>query len=136
MPLRKVIPLRNIKIEEIDEFHEESNEDKNNFTQKYFFMIEGYSKSSNIGFVKIEISGGNSVYEAYFSACDKIRTNLFVNYNISIDEMMASKWRLLETSEVIQSSGCGFYTLADENGTNIERFREDEERYLMSCEDK
>jgi hypothetical protein len=96
-------------------------------------MIEGYSKSTNIGFIKNEISNGNSVDEAIFSAYNKIKINLFINYNISIDEMMTSKYRLLETSEVIQSSGFIFYNLSDDD---IQEFREDEERYFMSCEDK
>lgn len=122
-----------VKIEKIINFDKETDEDKNNFTQKYFLMIEGYSKSSNIGFIKNEASEGNNVYEAIFRAYDKIGTNLFVNYNISIDEMMTSNCRLLETSEVIQSSGFAFYNLSDED---IQTFREDEERYLMSCEDK
>ena len=130
MPLRKI---ENEKIENIDKFDEEINEDKNfNFTQKYILMIEGYSKSSNIGFIKTEISDGNSV-ESIFRAYDKIGTNLFVNYNISIDEMMTTDYYLLETGKVIQSSGFAFYTLTEEN---IQEFREDEERYLMSCEDK
>ena len=126
MPLRKI---ENEKIEDIYKF----DEDKNfNFTQKYLLMIEGYSKSSNIGFIKTEISDGNSV-EAIFRAYDKIGTNLFINYNISIDEMMTTDYYLLETGKVIQSSGFAFYTLTEEN---IQEFREDEERYLMSCEDK
>ena len=130
MPLRKI---ENKKIEDIDKFDEETNEDKNfNFTQKYILMIEGYSKSSNIGFIKTEISDENSI-EAILHAYDKIGTNLFVNYNISIDEMMTTDYYLLETGKVIQSSGFAFYTLAEEN---IQEFRENEERYLMSCEDK
>ena len=130
MPLRKI---ENEKIEDIYKFDEEINEDKDfNFTQKYLLMIEGYSKSSNIGFIKTEISDGNSV-EAIFRAYDKIGTNLFFNYNISIDEMMTTDYYLLETGKVIQSSGFAFYTLTEEN---IQEFREDEERYLMSCEDK
>lgn len=130
MPLRKI---ENEKIEDIYKFDEEINEDKDfNFTQKYLLMIEGYSKSSNIGFIKTEISDGNSV-EAILRAYDKIGTNLFVNYNISIDEMMTTDYYLLETGKVIQSSGFAFYTLTKEN---IQEFREDEERYLMSCEDK
>ena len=130
MPLRKI---ENEKIEDIYKFDEEINEDKDfNFTQKYLLMIEGYSKSSNIGFIKTEISDGNSV-EAIFRAYDKIGTNLFINYNISIDEMMTTDYYLLETGKVIQSSGFAFYTLTEEN---IQEFREDEERYLMSCEDK
>ena len=129
MSLRKI---ENKKIEDIDKFDEETNEDKNfNFTQKYLLMIEGYSKSSNIGFIKTEISDGNSV-EAIFRAYDKIGTNLFVNYNISIDEMMTTDYYLLETGKVIKSSGFAFYTLTKEN---IQEFREDEERYLMSYED-
>lgn len=128
MPLRNV---HTVKVEEIDEFDEEINE--NNFTQKYILMIEGYSKSSNIGFIKHEISYGNSVDEAIFRAYDKIGTNLFVNYNISIDEMMMSDYYLLETGKFIQSSGFAFYTLSDKD---IQEFREDEERYLMSREDK
>ena len=131
MPLRKI---ENEKIENIDKFDEEINEDKNfNFTQKYILMIEGYSKSSNIGFIKNEISDGNSVNEAIVRAYDKIGTNLFVNYNISIDEMMTTDVYLLETGKAIHSSGFAFYTLSNEN---IQEFREDEERYLMSCEDK
>ena len=130
MPLRKI---ENKKIEDIDKIDEETNEDKNfNFTQKYILMIGGYSKSSNIGFIKTEISDGNSV-EAILRAYDKIGTNLFVNYNISIDEMMTTDYYLLETGKVIQSSGFAFYTLTEEN---IQEFREDEEHYLMSCEDK
>ena len=130
MPLRKI---ENEKIEDIYKFDEEINEDKDfNFTQKYLLMIEGYSKSSNIGFIKTEISDGNSV-EAILRAYDKIGTNLFINYNISIDEMMTTDYYLLETGKVIQSSGFAFYTLTEEN---IQEFREDEERYLMSCEDK
>ena len=130
MPLRKI---ENEKIEDIYKFDEEINEDKDfNFTQKYLLMIEGYSKSSNIGFIKTEISDGNSV-EAILRAYDKIGTNLFFNYNISIDEMMTTDYYLLETGKVIQSSGFAFYTLTEEN---IQEFREDEERYLMSCEDK
>ena len=125
------MPLRNVHTVKIQEIDEEINE--NNFTQKYILMIEGYSKSSNIGFIKHEISYGNSVDEAIFRAYDKIGTNLFVNYNISIDEMMMSDYYLLETDKVIQSSGFAFYTLSDED---IQEFREDEERYLMSCEDK
>ena len=129
MPLRKI---ENEKIEDIYKFDEEINEDKDfNFTQKYLLMIEGYSKSSNIGFIKTEISDGNSV-EAIFRAYDKIGTNLFFNYNISIDEMMTTDYYLLETGKVIQSSGFAFYTLTEEN---IQEFREDEERYLMSCQD-
>ena len=125
MPLRKI---ENIKIENIDEEINEINED----TCKYILMIEGYSRSSNIGFIKNEISGGNNVNEAIFRAYDKIGTNLFVNYNISIDEMMTTNYYLLETGKVIQSSGFAFYTLTKEN---IQEFREDEERYLMSCQD-
>ena len=47
--------------------------------------------------------------------------------------MMTTDYYLLETGKVIQSSGFAFYTLTEEN---IQEFREDEERYLMSCEDK
>jgi hypothetical protein len=127
MPLRKI---ENIKIENIDELDEEDT-----FTplKKYILMVEGYSRSSNIGFIKNEICGGNNVDEAIFRAYDKIGTNLFVNYNISIDEMMTTNYYLLETGKVIQSSGFAFYTLTEEN---IQEFREDEERYLMSCQDK
>jgi hypothetical protein len=127
MPLRKI---ENIKIENIDELDEEDT-----FTplKKYILMVEGYSRSSNIGFIKNEISDGNNVNEAIFRAYDKIGTNLFVNYNISIDEMMTTNYYLLETGKVVQSSGFAFYTLTEEN---IQEFREDEERYLMSCQDK
>ena len=128
--LREINKLKIEEIGEIYEFDEEINENK--FTQKYILMIEGYSKSSNIGFIKTEISDGNSV-ESIFRAYDKIGTNLFVNYNISIDEMMTTDYYLLETGKVIQSSGFAFYTLSNQN---IQEFREDEERYLMSCEDK
>ena len=130
MLLRKI---ENKKIEDIDKFDEETNEDNNfNFTQKYILMIEGYSKSRNIGFIKTEISDENSI-EAILHAYDKIGTYLFVNYNISIDEMMTTDYYLLETGKVFKSSGFAFYTLAEEN---IQEFRENEERYLMSCEDK
>ena len=129
--LREINKLKIEEIGEIYEFDEEINENK--FTQKYFLMIEGYSKSSNIGFIKNEISDGNSVNEAIVRAYDKIGTNLFVNYNIGIDEMMTSDVYSLETGKAIQSSGFAFYTLSNEN---IQEFREDEERYLMSCEDK
>ena len=95
--------INKLKIEEIDEeIDEEINENK--FTQKYILKIEGYSKSSNIGFIKIEISDGNSDNKAIFRAYDKIGTNLFVNYNISIDEMMTTDYYLLETGKEIQSS--------------------------------
>ena len=60
-----------------------------------------YSKSSNIGFIKNEIIDENSVNKVILRAYDKIGNNLFVNYNISIDEMMISDYYLLETSKVI-----------------------------------
>jgi len=91
--------------------------------QKYILMIEGYSKTNNIGFIKNEICDGNSIYDSIFRAYDRIKTNLFINYNISIDEMMTSKYHLLETGEDIQSSGFIFYPLSDEA---IQKFRKDE----------
>ena len=132
MVLRKI---KNVKIEDIDKFDkfdEETNEDEN-FIQRYILIIEGYSKSSNIGFIKKEISNANTVDKAILRAYDKIGTNLFVKYNISIDEMMTSDYFLLETGKVVKSSGYAFYTLSEEN---IQEFREDDERYLMSNEDK
>ena len=60
------MPFRKIKqIEYIDNFDEETTNEYINFTQKYILMIEGYSKSSNIGFIKLEISIGN-IMEAIF----------------------------------------------------------------------
>lgn len=123
--------MEKVDIEKIEKFDDENYE--NNFTQKYIIMIEGYSKLNNIGFIKNEIICENSINEAIFSVYDKISTNLFVNYNISIDEMMIKKYCLLETCENIQYTEFSFYTLSDEN---IQEFREDEERYFMLCEDK
>jgi len=59
--------------------------------------------------------------------------HLFTKYNISVDEMMTSKCCLLEPNENIQSSGFAFYILTY---SDIQEFGEDEERYLMSREDR
>lgn len=47
--------------------------------------------------------------------------------------MMTSKCCLLEPNENIQSSGFAFYILTY---SDIQEFGEDEERYLMSREDR
>jgi len=113
--------------------NEDTDIKENIFTEKYFLLIEGYSLLSNIGFVKIEIGFGNSKNDAIIRSFDKIGLDLFVHYNISINHMMSTECRLYETTDQIQSSKFGFYTLDDET---IQEFRDDSERYCMSCEDK
>lgn len=101
--------------------------------EKYFLWVEGYSLSSNIGFIKIEIGCGISQNDAIFRAFDKIGLDLFVNHNISINHMWTKECRLYGPTDTMQSSGFGFYNLTDEL---IQKFREDGERYCMSREDK
>ena len=101
--------------------------------EKYVMSIEGYSLSSNIGFVKIEIGYGISPNDAFFRSLDKIGLDLFVNYNISINHMWTKDCRLYDSRNSIKSSNFGFYTLNDKL---IQQFREDGERYCMSSEDK
>ena len=108
-----------------------NNEDTN--IKKYFIWVEGYSLVSNIGFIKIEIGFGNSENDAIISSFDKIGLDLFVNYNISINHMWTKECRLYDSRDTIQSSKFAFYTLTDEL---IQQYREDGERYCMSCEDK
>jgi hypothetical protein len=118
--------LNETKIEPIDYKNTDIKE-------KYVMSIEGYSLSSNIGIVKIEIGYGISPNDAFFRSLDKIGIDLFVNYNISINHMWTKDCRLYDPRNTIQSSKYGFYTLTDEL---IQQFREDGERYRMSLEDK
>jgi hypothetical protein len=129
MPLKSVDKT---KIESID-YNENTDIKENYITEKYLLLVEGYSLSSNIGFVKTEIGYGISLNDAFFRALDKIGLDLFVNYNISINHMWTKDCRLYDSRDTIQSSGYGFYTLTDEL---IQQFKEEGERYCMSREDK
>jgi hypothetical protein len=111
--------LNETKIEPIDYKNTDIKE-------KYVMSIEGYSLSSNIGIVKIEIGYGISPNDAFFRSLDKIGIDLFVNYNISINHMWTKDCRLYDPRNTIQSSKYGFYTLTDEL---IQQFREDGERF-------
>ena len=122
MPLKSV---NETKIESID------SDDDNGI--KYLLLVEGYSLLSNIGFGKIEIGCGTSKNDAIIRSFDKIGLDLFVNYNININHMWTKECRLYDSKDTIQSSKYGFYTLTDEL---IQQYREDGERYCMSCEDK
>ena len=106
---------------------------ENYITEKYFMTIEGYSLSSNIGFVKIEIGYGINPNDAFFRSLDKIGLDLFLNYNICINHMWTTDCKLYDSRNSIKSSNFGFYTLNDKL---IQQFREDGERYCMSSEDK
>jgi hypothetical protein len=101
----------------------------------YILLVDGYSIISNIGFCKIDISSGTSKMDACLRAYDKIGVDLFVNYNISIREMMTTECRLFMPNDTISNSNSNsnsnrfaFYALCSES---IQAFREDEERYLI-----
>jgi hypothetical protein len=129
MPLYKI---NKPKIELIDGF-EEDEINNYNFTEKYIFWIEGYSLLSDIGFYKFEIGYGNCINDSLFFAYDKIKNNLFINYNIVVNEMKMTDYKLYNETTDTQPSGFSFYPLTNDI---IQDFKEDEERYFMSLEDK
>lgn len=129
------MPITYVKkpnIELIDGF-EDININENKFMEKYIFWVDGYSLLSNIGFIKFEIGLGNNVDDAIFFAYDKIKNNLSINYNIVVNQMKISDYKLYNETTNTQPSGFIFHPLTDDI---IEEFKEDEERYLMSCNDK
>ena len=129
MPITKVIKKN---MEFIDSFEEiKINEDV--FSEKYILLIEGYSIPSNIGFIKNIIISGNNLNDAIFRAYHKIGIILYTNYNISINEMMVTDYKTYSNTITEQYLGFSFYTLST---MDIQIFREDEERFFMSCEDK
>ena len=127
------MPLRQIFIN----FHKKDDNDIDiddyNFSEKYIFMVEGYSLISNIGFVKIEIGCGNCMNDSIFFAYDRIKNNLLINYNIVVNEMKILDYNLYNKITNTKTSGFVFYPLTNDV---IQEFREDEERYFMSLEDK
>lgn len=124
------ITHKNSNVELIDGFEDINI---NEFMEKYIFWVDGYSLLSNVGFIKFEIGFGNNVDDAIFFAYDKIKNNLLINYNIVVNEMKISDYKLYNNTTNTQPSGFIFHPLTDDI---IEEFREDEERYLMSCNDK
>ena len=129
MPLRK-INKPNIGLIDCFNYNEINNY---NFTKKYIFWIEGYSLLSDIGFMKFEIGYGNCIYDSIFIAYDKIKNNLLINYNIIINEMKITDYKLYNETTDTQPSGFIFYPLTNDI---IQEFSEDEEIFLMSLEDK
>ena len=129
MPITKV---KKPNVELIDGF-EDIDINKNISMEKYIFWVEGYSLLSNVGFIKFEIGLGNNVNDAIFFAYDKIKNNLLINYNIVVNEMKITDYKLYNETTDTQPSGFAFHPLTDDI---IEEFKEDEERYLMSCNDK
>jgi hypothetical protein len=107
--------------------------DNCNFLKKYIFWIEGYSLFNNIGFIKFEIGCGNCINESIFFAYAKIKNNLSTNYNIIVNEMKISNYKLCDELTDTKTSGFMFYPLTN---NIIQEFREDEEIYFMSLEDK
>lgn len=129
MPLKKI---NKPKIELIDG-PKEDEINNYNFTEKYIFWVEGYSLLSDIGFIKFEIGYGNCIDDSLFFAYDKIKNNLLINYNIVVNEMKMSDYKLYNETTDTQPSGFIFHPLTDDI---IQEFKEDEERYFMSLEDK
>lgn len=129
MPLKKI---NKPKIELIDG-PKEDEINNYNFTEKYIFWVEGYSLLSDIGFIKFEIGYGNCIDDSLFFAYDKIKNNLLINYNIVVNEMKMSDYKLCNETTDTQPSGFIFHPLTDDI---IQEFKEDEEQYFMSLEDK
>ena len=71
----------------------------------YFLLVEGYSLLSNIGFIKIKIGFGTSENDAIIHSFDKIGLDLFVNYNININNMWTKEYSLYDPRDKI----CFFY---------------------------
>lgn len=133
MPLKKINKpkIELPKIELIDGNKED--EINNNFMKKYIFWVEGYSLLSDIGFIKFEIGYGNCINDSIFFAYDKIKNNLLINYNIVVNEMKITNYKLYDESTGTQPSGFIFHPLTNDI---MQEFKEDEERYFMSLEDK
>ena len=108
----------------------ENEEDEENALEKYIFWIEGYSLSSNVGFIKFEKGVGNNRMDAVFHAYNKVKDKLYKK-NIIVKDMKVTDYKVLPCDT--QPSGFAFYNLTYKI---IQDFREDGERYLMSCEDK
>ena len=108
----------------------ENEEDEENALEKYIFWIEGSSLSSNVGFIKFEKGVGNNRMDAVFHAYNKVKDKLYKK-NIIVKDMKVTDYKVLPCDT--QPSGFAFYNLTYKI---IQDFREDGERYLMSCEDK
>jgi hypothetical protein len=117
-----------------NDLYETLEYDYTEFTHCYNFLIEGYSLSSNIGFITRRRGIGNSFNEALTYAFENIGILLYSKYNICTNETMMSDYKpidIFDRSQPIRS-GFAFYPLLPEH---IQSFREDEERYFMSQED-
>ena len=121
------MPLTTVVEENLNE-NEDKDEDENNI-EKYIFWIEGYSLSSNVGFIKFEKGAGNNITDAVFDAYNKVKDKL-CKKNIIVKDMKVKDYKVLPSDT--QPSGFAFYPLTHEI---IQSFREEVEIYLMSHED-
>jgi hypothetical protein len=129
MTLRKVEPIDGYESTDTEDF------DDNNYTDKYLFIIEGYSILNNVGFLKLERGMGENFTDAIFNAYGKTQKKLWDKFNIIGNEMKINEyWPLTKENN---SSGFAFYNISnDEMDKVISEFREDEERQFMAREDK
>lgn len=92
------------------------------------YWIEGYSYALNLAFFKFET--GNSYMDAYHRVkcafCERHSSQ------IVIDEMKIVDCKPYIGNDGPQPSGFVWYPLTNDI---IAEFREDEERYMMGCED-
>lgn len=124
--------LKKIHLESFDGYDTPIEELKE-FENKYYFWIDGYSLSKNTAFIIFEIGIGNDEIDAIHNAYDKVFNRLNIRYHMHIDEMKIKESKLLSHNETMKRYGHIFYPLTMEL---IMEFKEDEERYLMSIEDK
>lgn len=123
--------LYTLQIEKFDGY-ETPDDEYNEQMENWYFLIEGYSLSSNLGFYKSEKGIGISETDAIFDAYEKIKNRLAIRYHITVSELMVVNYKQLTKNDEMNNSGFSFYPL---DYDTIEKFSEDEERYLMSCED-
>lgn len=123
------------KTNDEDDWFEQLEYEKTDFACCYMFMVEGYSLNSNIGFMTSRRGIGDSFGEALTYAFEKIGVLLYSKYDISTNEMMMTNYKQIDIFDRTQRirSGFAFYPLLPEH---LQHFREDEERYFMSREDK
>lgn len=125
--------IRTVKKPNVELIDFSEDIDINDYVEKYIFWVDGYSILSNIGFIKFELGLGNNLNDTLFYAYNKIKNNLSINYNITVNEMKISDYKLYNETNNPQPSGFIFHPLTEDI---IEEFKEDEERYFMSCNDK
>jgi len=119
---------------EIFDGYDTPTEDLQVVKNKYYFWIDGYSLRENIAFIIFEMGIGSNEIEAVYNAYDKVSNRLLIRYHIQVSELKIKESKLLpQTEEPKQRTEHFFYPL--ESDLIIE-FKEDEEKYFMSLEDK